>query len=136
VDSPLMGFPSRGLAPVGNNYVRSDLSMTLFLSAPGSYEGGELVFGGPFCEVKVKLEAGSAVLYPTGARHSVAPVTRGVRHAAIVWVQSLFPVESHRQVIHNARQLMSVIGSRAPGSEEFKLAKDNFYNTFRILAQV
>ena len=116
VDSPIMGFMSSNqrmgwnLPPLGNNYVRSDLSMTLFLSEPDSYDGGELIFQGSLEPVKMKLNAGSAVLYPTGTRHSVSPVTRGTRFAAIFWIQSLFPEESHWQVVYNNRKLMKLLG--------------------------
>jgi PKHD-type hydroxylase len=138
VDLPVMGFMSsaRGLAAVGSNYIRSDLSMTLFLNEPNTYDGGELSFDSPFGPLKIKLEAGSAVVYPTGARHSVQPVTRGVRHAAIFWIQSMFPVEAHRQAVHSSHRLMKMLGEVFPGSAEFILAQDNFYNLSRILAQV
>ena len=109
VDKPVMNFMDNkfGLMPLGNNYVRSDLSMTLFLSDPASYDGGELYFEAPLNSIKVKLDAGSAVVYPTGSRHQVLPVTRGVRYAAIFWIQTLFPVEAHRQAVSDAHQLYS-----------------------------
>ena len=139
VDLPVMGFMSagRGLASaVGSNYVRSDLSMTLFLSDPSSYDGGELSFDSPFGGLKIKLDAGSAVVYPTGARHQVMPVTRGVRHAAIFWIQTMFPTEAHRQAVHSAHRIMKRIGEVFPGSDEFVMAQDNFFNLSRIFAQV
>ena len=138
VDMPVMGFMSsgRGLAPLGSNYVRSDLSMTLFLSEPNSYDGGELSFHSPFAPLNIKLEAGSAVVYPTGARHSVQPVTRGVRLAAIFWIQTMFPVEAQRQAVHSSHRLMQMLGKVFPGSPEFVLAQQNFYNLSRIFAQV
>jgi len=121
---------------VGSNYVRSDLSMTLFLSDPSSYDGGELSFDSPFGGLKIKLDAGSAVVYPTGARHQVMPVTRGVRHAAIFWIQTMFPTEAHRQAVHSAHRIMKRIGEVFPGSDEFIMAQDNFFNLSRIFAQV
>lgn len=142
VDYPIMGFMSpnrgvgRGLGPLGNNYVRSDLSMTLFLSEPDSYDGGELTFQGPLGAIKMKLNAGSAILYPTGTRHSVSPVRRGTRLAAIFWIQSLFPEESHRRAMYNARRLMKLLGEASPNSEAYELAHDNFYDFCRILAEV
>ena len=138
VDSPVMGFMSKdlGLRPIGNNYVRSDLSMTLFLNDPDSYDGGELTFEGSVETIKVKSKSGSAILYPTGCRHSVAQVTRGVRHAAIFWIQTMFPVEAHRQIVYDARRLMNMIEELAPDSELFHFAQAHFYNLARILAQV
>jgi len=138
VDLPVMGFLSamRGMNPVGSNYVRTDLSMTLFLGDPDSYDGGELSFDSPFGPLKIKLDAGAGVVYPTGAMHSVLPVTRGVRYAAIFWIQSLFPTEAHRQAVYDSRQLMKTLERAIPGSEACTLAQNNFYNLCRILAQV
>lgn len=139
VDLPVMGFMSAARAmasAVGSNYVRSDLSMTLFLSDPSSYDGGELSFDSPFGALKIKLDAGSAVVYPTGARHQVLPVTRGVRHAAIFWIQTMFPVEAHRQAVHSAHRIMKRLGEVFPGSDEHTMAQDNFFNLSRIFAQV
>lgn len=139
VDKPIMNFMETkfGLMPLGNNYVRSDLSMTLFLSDPASYDGGELSFETPFNHVKVKLNAGSAVVYPTGSRHQVLPVTRGSRYAAIFWIQTLFPVEAHRQAVSNAHQLSRLIKDVAPDdSKVHELAEENFFNLARMLAEV
>lgn len=142
VDLPVMGFMSadqtmgRWLSPVGLNYVRSDLSMTLFLSDPESYGGGELTFEGAAGATRVKLDAGSAILYPTGSRHSVAPVTRGVRYAGILWIQTLFPTEAHRQAVYDARRLLEMISKIAPQSGAHDLAQESFYNLCRILAEV
>ena len=111
--------------------------MTLFLSDPASYDGGELSFEVPFNKVKVKLNAGSAVVYPTGSRHQVLPVTRGIRYAAIFWIQTLFPVEAHRQAVSNAHQLTRLIKDLAPDDSKVnELAEENFFNLARMLAEV
>lgn len=138
VDKPVMHFMDSklGLMPVGSNYVRTDLSMTLFLSDPASYDGGELSFEAPFSNIKVKLDAGSAVIYPTGNRHQVLPVTRGIRYAAIFWIQSLFPVEAQRQAVYNAHQLMRLVKALGADSKVNELAEENFFNLARMLAQV
>jgi PKHD-type hydroxylase len=138
VDKPVMHFMDSklGLMPLGSNYVRTDLSMTLFLNEPASYDGGELSFEAPFTNIKVKLDAGSAVVYPTGSRHQVLPVTRGSRYAAIFWIQSLFPVEAHRQAVYNAHQLTRMITDLGADSKVNELAEENFFNLARMLAEV
>ena len=68
--------------------VRTDVSFTLFLSDPDSYDGGALVIESPAGEDDVKLKAGSLVAYPSTTLHRVAPVTRGARLAAVGWVRS------------------------------------------------
>src|SRR5690606_3281946 len=62
-----------------DQWVRTDLSCTLFLAEPDSYEGGELVIQEPQGERRVKLPAGDLVLYPGTTLHRVTPVTRGAR---------------------------------------------------------
>jgi PKHD-type hydroxylase len=69
--------------------IRSDLSATLFLSDPASYDGGELVVEGTFGAQSVKLAAGDMILYPASSLHHVTPVTRGRRVASFFWIQSM-----------------------------------------------
>ena len=59
--------------------VRTDLSATLFLSAPDEYDGGELVVDDTYGAHAVKLPAGDMILYPATSLHRVNPVTRGAR---------------------------------------------------------
>ncbi len=75
-------------APIftGENPIRADLSVTLFLS--DDYEGGELIIYTSTGEERVKLPAGHAVIYPADTLHSVAPVTSGERLVAVTWIQS------------------------------------------------
>jgi PKHD-type hydroxylase len=143
VDFPVMNFLNvhvkpghRGVAPVGMNYVRSDLSLTVFLSAPESYDGGQLTFSAALSQVQAKLAAGSGVLYPTGSEHRVEKVTRGSRLAAIFWIQSMFPVEAHRQTVHNAYTLWERLKRDGAPAESISLAEHVFYNSFRMLAQI
>ena len=69
--------------------IRTDLSVTLFLSEPDEYEGGELVIEDYYGSQRVKLPAGHAVLYPSTSLHMVTPVTRGARVASFFWLQSM-----------------------------------------------
>jgi PKHD-type hydroxylase len=78
---------------------RSDLSFTLFLSDPSSYVGGELVLDTSAGEDAVKLPAGSALLYPATLLHRVAPVTRGIRYAAVGWVRSYIRSAEKREIL-------------------------------------
>lgn len=89
------------IMPSGN---RTDVSFTLFLAAPDSYEGGDLVLETPFGEQRVKLAAGSMILYPTGELHRVLPVTRGERLAVVGWVQSRVRDPHKRQLLLDLEQ--------------------------------
>ncbi len=78
---------------------RTDLSFTVFLSAPDSYDGGELVLHGADGETAIKLDAGELVLYPSGALHEVREVTRGERLACVGWVRSLVRGQAEREIL-------------------------------------
>jgi PKHD-type hydroxylase len=79
--------------------LRTDLSATLFLSAPEEYDGGELVIDDTYGPHSVKLPAGHLVLYPATSLHCVTPVTRGVRLASFFWVQSLVRDDAKRGLL-------------------------------------
>lgn len=79
--------------------VRSDLSITIFLEEPESYEGGELTVETNFGVQRVKLAAGHAVLYPSSSLHRVEPVTRGRRVASFFWLQSMVRDDAARQML-------------------------------------
>ncbi|MNI20501.1 PKHD-type hydroxylase [compost metagenome] len=79
--------------------VRTDLSATLFLADPNTYDGGELVIRDTFGEHSVKLPAGHMVLYPGTSVHKVNPVNRGERIAAFFWIESLVREDSQRSLL-------------------------------------
>lgn len=95
VDNAVRYDRSRGIAEP----VRTDLSATLFLSAPEDYDGGELVIEDTFGTQAIKLPAGHLVLYPGTSLHKVNPVTRGARIAGFFWVQSLLPEDAQRRLM-------------------------------------
>jgi PKHD-type hydroxylase len=95
VDDPVMGQ--------GDLY-RSDISVTIFLSAPDDYDGGELIIQTPFGEQLVKLPAGDAVIYPSSSVHRVAEVTRGERLVAVSWIQSMIRDPDKRALLHELNQ--------------------------------
>jgi len=91
VDNAVMG--------TGNDSVRTDLAITIFLSDPATYTGGELVLEMPMGEQEIKLDAGEAIVYPATTVHQVAPVTQGRRLAAVTWVQSAVSDERLRAIL-------------------------------------
>lgn len=95
VDNAIRYDRSRG----GMDAVRTDLSATLFLSAPEEYDGGELVIEDTYGSHQVKLAAGDLVLYPGTSLHKVTPVTRGARLASFFWIQSLLPEDAQRRLM-------------------------------------
>ena len=98
----------------GGEGLRVDLAMTLFLSDPKSYEGGELVIETLSGGIGVKLAAGDAVVYPASTLHRVAPVKSGTRFAAITWVRSLVRDPAQRQLLAELEMAMTSFESRVP----------------------
>jgi PKHD-type hydroxylase len=79
--------------------IRTDLSVTLFLSEPDEYDGGELVVEDYYGPHEVKLPAGHLVLYPATSLHTVTPITRGVRVGSFFWLQSMIRDAHARSMI-------------------------------------
>ncbi|MEE8517355.1 MAG: Fe2+-dependent dioxygenase [Alphaproteobacteria bacterium] len=127
IDNPIMG---------GTNHIRSDLSMTIFLSPPDSYDGGELVMDTPMGEQEIKLLSGDAVVYATMLRHRVKPVTRGVRIAAVTWMQSFIKDPLQREIIHDLDIARRALRDRDPDSEEYKRLLTASSNLFKMWADV
>jgi PKHD-type hydroxylase len=138
IDSPIIGFmvQNQAFGPFGQNYVRSDFSMTVFLADPESYDGGELSFGSPWGTQRYKLPAGTAVAYPTGIPHEVTPVTRGVRLAAVLWMQSMIRDHEQRRLVSDLSRLSRLLLDKDPGSPEATLARDLATTALRTAADV
>ena len=91
--------------------VRSDLSITVFLEDPQSYDGGELTVETNFGVQQVKLPAGHAVLYPSSSLHRVEPVTRGRRTASFFWLQSMVRDDAARQMMFDLDSSIQVLAT-------------------------
>ncbi|MET0878737.1 MAG: Fe2+-dependent dioxygenase [Tardiphaga sp.] len=79
--------------------IRTDVSATLFISAPEDYDGGELTVEDTYGAHSVKLPAGDMIIYPGTSLHNVTPITRGSRIASFFWIQSLIRDVSHRALL-------------------------------------
>ena len=82
-----------------SNKIRTDLSATLFLADPDSYDGGELIIEDTYGAHEVKLPAGDLLLYPSTSLHRVEPVTRGSRVASFFWIQSMVRDDGQRSLL-------------------------------------
>jgi PKHD-type hydroxylase len=87
--------------------IRTDMSFTLFMADPATYDGGELVIEAPDGETEVKLEPGSLVLYPTTSLHRVNEVTRGERLAVAGWVRSFIRNAEQREALFDLDQVVA-----------------------------
>ena len=122
IDNALMG---------GQDFWRSDVSLTLFLSSPSSYGGGELVIEGVEGETTFKLEAGSAIVYPSSTLHRVNPVTEGVRLVAVAWVQSLVRDPHKREILFDLDVARRALFEKQGKTTEFDLISKSHANLLR-----
>jgi len=112
--------------------IRSDLSATLFLSDPDSYDGGELVVEGAFGAQAVKLPAGHMILYPASSLHHVEPVTRGVRVASFFWLQSMVrDGEARRHLFELDQSVQTLAAERGQGDATVIRLTGLYHNLLR-----
>ncbi|MBI1320931.1 MAG: Fe2+-dependent dioxygenase [Candidatus Hydrogenedens sp.] len=114
--------------------LRSDVSFTIFLADPESYDGGELVIDTALGEQPFKLPIGAGVVYPSGALHRVAPVTRGTRLAAVGWAQSLVRDAARREILFDLDQARRSLFQAQGKTTEFDLVSKSVANLLRLWA--
>ncbi|WP_205691929.1 Fe2+-dependent dioxygenase [Caulobacter soli] len=123
--------------PVTGQTLRTDLSITVFLSGPDDYDGGELVVEDAYGSHLVKLAAGSAILYPASSLHHVTEVTRGVRTASFFWIQSLVRDDAKRALLLDMdvaiQRLSGAVGSTDPSVLSLT---GTYHNLLRMWAEV
>jgi len=95
--------------------IRTDLSATLFLTAPDEYDGGELCVEDIYGVQKVKLPAGHLILYPSTSLHHVRPVTRGARVCSFFWIQSLIRDDGRRSLLFDLDLAIQRLNRDLPG---------------------
>jgi len=110
--------PDAAMMGIGNVSIRSDLSCTLFLNDPDSYEGGHLRTQLGTEEVRVKGPAGSAIVYPSHTLHEVEEVTQGERLVAITFIQSQIPDSFQRELLYELNEVAALEGN--------SMASDNY----------
>lgn len=100
------------------SWLRTDISATLFLSDPADYDGGELEIEDSHGQQRIKLAAGSLVIYPSGSLHQVHPVTRGERLACYFFIQSVVKRAEQRRQLYDMdralRRLRARLGEAEP----------------------
>jgi PKHD-type hydroxylase len=105
----------------GNAVHRSDLSATVWLNPPQSYEGGELVVHLGTRPVVIKGEPGSVIVYPSTQLHEVTPVRRGQRLVAITFIESMIPDEFLRTQLYELSEVAALEGLKMDWSNRVRL---------------
>lgn len=115
-------------------HVRTDISCTLFLAEPDSYEGGELVVQDTYGEQRIKFAAGDMVMYPGTSVHRVEPVTRGERLGCFFWIESMVRQDAQRRLLFDMD--MAILELRKAGGDTAEVVKLTgcYHNLLRMWA--
>ncbi|HEY0053200.1 MAG TPA: Fe2+-dependent dioxygenase [Caulobacteraceae bacterium] len=108
--------------------LRADISATLFLSEPETYDGGELVIEDVYGEQRVKAAAGDLVLYPSSSLHRVEPLTRGERVSAVFWTQSLVRDPGDRRLLFELDQSIQTLTLDKGGADPTVITLTGLYH--------
>jgi PKHD-type hydroxylase len=114
--------------------LRTDVSFTLFLSDPKSYDGGELVMETTAGEQAFKPGAGQMIMYPSTTLHRVTPVTRGERFAAVGWCQSYVRDAAKREILYDLDIARRGVFEKEKKSREFDVISRCHANLLRMWA--
>jgi len=124
------------LLPDGSRHLRTDVSATLFLAEPDSYDGGELVIDDTYGEQRVKFAAGDMVVYPSSSLHRVEPVTRGARVACFMWIQSMVREDAQRALLHEMDLAIATLRNEHGDTEALVSLTGNYHNLLRMWAEL
>lgn len=116
-------------------YVRTDVSCTVFLNDPDEYDGGELTVSDTYGTRGVKLPAGHAVLYPGTSLHQVTPVTRGHRLACFLWVQSMVRSDEQRRLLYELDMNILALRQQHGETPEATALTGTYHNLLRMWSE-
>lgn len=117
--------------------IRTDLSATLFLCDPDTYEGGELVIEDTYGGHIVKLAAGDMILYPSTSLHNVTPVTSGARIASFFWIQSMIRSDTQRALLFDLDMSIQRLGAQVGlGDPSIVQMTGVYHNLLRMWAEM
>jgi PKHD-type hydroxylase len=130
IDNAIRSWPGQA-----GEYLRTDLSCTVFLTEPESYEGGELVIDLGGQTHSYKLPAGCAVLYPASTLHRVNPVRSGERIASFFWVESLVKSAEQRELLFNMDMCLLQLRHEYGETPQATALTGTYHNLLRMWAQ-
>jgi PKHD-type hydroxylase len=119
---------------ISGMHVRTDISCTLFIADPESYEGGELVIEDTYGHQMVKLPAGDMVLYPGTSLHHVRPVTQGARLASFFWIQSMIREDAQRTLLFDMDAAIATLREQVGDNAAVIRLTGNYHNLIRMWA--
>jgi PKHD-type hydroxylase len=130
VDGAIRQIPGTG------QKLRTDLSATIFLAPPDSYEGGELIVESDLGTQQAKLAAGDMIVYTSTARHRVSAVTRGLRVASVLWIQSLVRDDPKREQLFELDRTIQQLTSSGADPESLVRLTGHYHSLLRLWTEV
>lgn len=121
--------------PTTGHRLRTDVSATLFLSAPDTYDGGELCIEDTYGTQSIKLPAGHLVIYPGTSVHQVRPVTRGSRVACFFWIESMVRDDAQRRLLYELDTSITQLRTCSGDDAITTALTGNYHNLLRMWAQ-
>jgi PKHD-type hydroxylase len=118
-------------APTGRR-IRTDISATLFLTAPEDYDGGELLVEDTYGVHSVKLPSGDMVIYPATSLHRVTPVTRGARVSSFFWIESMIRDDAQRALLFDMDMALVRLSQQTPGHPSLVTLTGCYHNLLRM----
>jgi PKHD-type hydroxylase len=118
-------------SPLLGQAIRTDVSLTLFLSEIDEYEGGELVVEDQYGCHEVKLDAGDVIVYPSTSLHRVEPVTQGKRIAAVTWIQSMVREDAKRSMLFDLDMTIIKLRQQIGDTQEVLQLTHHYHNLIR-----
>jgi PKHD-type hydroxylase len=115
--------------------MRSDISFTLFIDEPETYEGGELVIETSAGETAVKAPAGALFIYPSTTLHRVAKLHSGVRRVCVGWAQSFVRNAEQREILFDIDTARRALFKSSGKTAEFDLMSKSLANLMRMWAE-
>ncbi len=130
VDGAIRQIPGTG------QKLRTDLSATLFLAPPESYDGGDLVVENDFGAQQAKFVAGDVIVYTSTARHRVNPVTRGLRVASVFWIQSLVRDDLKREQLFELDRTIQQLTAGSADRESLLRLTGHYHSLLRLWTEI
>lgn len=122
--------------PATGQWLRTDVSSTLFLCDPEEYDGGELIVEDAYGVHEVKLPAGDLILYPSTSVHRVEPVTRGARVCSFFWTQSMVRDDGRRALLLELDRNIQSLRARLGDCDEMVGLTGHYHNLLRQWSEV
>ncbi|QJD93413.1 Fe2+-dependent dioxygenase [Duganella dendranthematis] len=122
--------------PATGQWLRTDVSSTLFLCDAEEYDGGELIVEDAYGVHEVKLPAGDLILYPSTSVHRVEPVTRGARVCSFFWTQSMVRDDGRRALLLELDRNIQSLRARLGDCDEMVGLTGHYHNLLRQWSEV